>query len=87
MYELLYGVRLRITFIVKWPLALACESFGFVESGLRRLQIDGCEKVERAHGGCLGRRSRRRTQQAAKSLGEPRAGLEPGISEWGNQEH
>jgi len=41
-------------------------------------------KIERAYGGCLGARRRRRAWQAAKSPGEPRAGLEPGIPEWGN---
>ncbi|GEM_PF-3544408 len=41
-------------------------------------------KLIRAYGGCLGARSRRRTQRAAKSLGEPQAGFDPGISEWGN---
>jgi hypothetical protein len=41
-------------------------------------------KLLRAHGGCLGRSRRRRTWQAAISLGEPQAGFDPGISEWGN---
>ena len=41
-------------------------------------------KVIRAYGGCLGAKSRRRTQQAAKSHGEPQAGIDPWISEWGN---
>jgi hypothetical protein len=41
-------------------------------------------KLLRAHGGCLGRRRRRRTWQAAISPGEPQAGCDPGISEWGN---
>jgi len=41
-------------------------------------------KIERAHGGCLGARRRRRAWQAAKSLGEPRAGYDPGMPEWGN---
>ncbi len=39
---------------------------------------------KRAFGGCLGTRRRRRTWHAAKSLGEPRAGFDPRISEWGN---
>ena len=34
-------------------------------------------KVIRAYGGCLGAKSRRRTQQAAKSYGEPQAGIDP----------
>lgn len=38
----------------------------------------------RAHGGCLGGGRRRRTQQAAISLGETHAVFDPGISEWGN---
>ena len=41
-------------------------------------------KLERAYGGCLGTCSRRRTQQAAKSLGESKADKDPGVSEWGN---
>ena len=41
-------------------------------------------KLLRAHGGCLGRSRRRRTWQAAISLGEPQTGIDPGISEWGN---
>jgi hypothetical protein len=41
-------------------------------------------KVIRAYGGCLGAKSRRRTQQAAKSHGEPQAGIDPWMSEWGN---
>ena len=38
----------------------------------------------RAHGGCLGTGSRRRTRQAAIVPGEPHAGFDPGVSEWGN---
>src|SRR5208283_1705169 len=38
-------------------------------------------KLLRAYGGCLGARRRRRTWQAAISLGEPQAGFDPGISE------
>ena len=41
-------------------------------------------KLRRAHGGCLGARSRRRTQQAAKRFGEVQATYDPEISEWGN---
>jgi len=40
--------------------------------------------VRRASGECLGAERRRRTWHAAKSLGEPRAGFDPRISEWGN---
>ena len=40
--------------------------------------------MRRAFGGCLGTRRRRRTWHAAKSHGEPRAGFDPWISEWGN---
>ena len=42
------------------------------------------EKMSRAHGGCLGTGSRRRTRQAAISPGEWQTHLDPGISEWGN---
>jgi hypothetical protein len=41
-------------------------------------------KLLRANGGCLGAGKRRRTWQAAISLGEPQAGCDPGMSEWGN---
>ena len=41
-------------------------------------------KQESAQGGCLGTSRRRRTWQAAKSLGELQASVDPGISEWGN---
>jgi hypothetical protein len=49
-----------------------------------RRRVNFVVKLLRAHGGCLGRRRRRRTWQAAISLGEPQAGIDPGISEWGN---
>ena len=42
------------------------------------------EKDRRADGGCLGFRRRRRTRQAAKMHGEPQAGIDPCVSEWGN---
>ena len=41
-------------------------------------------KLERAQGECLGTESRRRTRQAAISLGEEQISIDPGISEWGN---
>jgi hypothetical protein len=41
-------------------------------------------KQKQADGGCLGDKSRRRTWHTAKSVGEPCAGFEPTISEWGN---
>ena len=41
-------------------------------------------KIQRAYGGCLGTRRRRRTRPAAKSHGELQANLDPWISEWGN---
>ena len=44
----------------------------------------GTAKLLRAHGGCLGGRRRRRTWTAAISFGEPLAGFDPKISEWGN---
>ena len=37
-----------------------------------------------AQGGCLGTDRRGRTWQAAKSLGELQASVDPGVSEWGN---
>ena len=41
-------------------------------------------KLQRAKGECLGTRSRRRTQKAAKSHGEAHTAIEPWVSEWGN---
>ena len=49
---------------------------------LRRKRI--VVKLLRAYGGCLGAGRRRRTWQAAKSLGELQASVDPGVSEWGN---
>ena len=42
------------------------------------------DKISRAHGGCLGTGSRRRTRQAAISSGEAQTAFDPEISEWGN---
>ena len=41
-------------------------------------------KVGRAHGGCLGARSRRRTGRTPKCHGELYASGDPWMSEWGN---
>ncbi len=41
-------------------------------------------KLLRANGGCLGARKRRRAWLAAISLGEPQAGFDPRMPEWGN---
>ena len=41
-------------------------------------------KLERAHGGCLGIRSRRRTWLPTKRFGELETSFDPEISEWGN---
>ena len=41
-------------------------------------------KLQRAHGGCLGDKRRRRTWTAAKSSGKPLTGRDPEISEWDN---
>ena len=41
-------------------------------------------ELGKAHGGCLGVMSRRRAWKAAKSIGEPSAGVDPVIPEWGN---
>ena len=41
-------------------------------------------KIERAFGGCLGVKGRRKAWYTAKRLGEPCAGEDPGIPEWGN---
>ena len=45
---------------------------------------NGKFKRIRAHGECLGIRSRRRTRQAAISCGELQISFDPQISEWGN---
>jgi len=41
-------------------------------------------KQVRAYGGCLGTGRRRRSWQAAISLGEEQASFDPGITEWEN---
>ena len=41
------------------------------------LRIDEKIKLHRAQGGCPGTIRRRRTWQAAKSYGEPQAGIDP----------
>jgi hypothetical protein len=41
-------------------------------------------KLQRAIGGCLGAESRRRAWRTTIRPGEPRAGTDPGIPEWGN---
>jgi hypothetical protein len=50
--------------------------------------MEGCRltwrKGRRAHGGCLGAKGRGRAWLTAKSLGEPSAGVDPGMPEWGN---
>ena len=49
------------------------------------LKQETCKKkIPRAHGGCLGTGSRRRTRQAAISCGEGQTPFDPQISEWGN---
>ena len=52
----------------------------YTETELRKQEV----KIIRAYGGCLGAKSRRRTRSTAKSFGEPQAGNDPKISEWGN---
>ena len=42
------------------------------------------KKYKKADGGCLGDKGRRRTWYTAKSTGEPCAGRDPVVSEWGN---
>ena len=41
-------------------------------------------KLQRAHGGYLGTQRRRRTRLPAIFFGEPEAGIDPEVSEWGN---
>jgi hypothetical protein len=55
----------------------------FLELGMVSVHGRSLSK-RRAFGGCLGTRRRRRTWHAAKSHGEPRAGVDPWMSEWGN---
>src|SRR5215813_9880808 len=72
--------------------SLTTEEGEDLESSQALLRREGVErakkkivvKLVRADGGCLGAGKRRRTWQAAKSRGEPQAGREPRMSEWGN---
>ena len=57
---------------------------GYDFGHLRDQVIVSVVKLERAHGGCLGTWSRRKTWPATKRLGELLASDDPGISEWGN---
>jgi hypothetical protein len=50
----------------------------------RRCSPQVVVKLLRANGGCLGAGKRRRAWQAAISLGEPQAGSDPRMPEWGN---
>ena len=54
------------------------------EKWLSYSAVDMQVKHERAQGGCLGTRSRRRTWQAAISHGEEHISIDPWMSEWGN---
>ena len=51
------------------------KSVGCMSSAEGKVQNE--VKVIRAYGGCLGAKSRRRTQQAAKSYGESQADFDP----------
>ena len=66
----------------KWVLILAPNP-GLQPVG-RKLAKGLMVKLLRAHGGCLGIRKRRRAWLAAISFGEPQAGVDPEIPEWGN---
>ena len=69
------------------PCSLTTESRELAETGSVELRSELSQvsvKLLRAYGGCLGASRRRRTWPAAISLGEPLAGFDPGISEWGN---
>ena len=54
----------------------------FIDNNERENEVK--KQKRRADGGCLGFRRRRRTRQAAKMHGEPQAGTDPCVSEWGN---
>src|SRR5215213_2443716 len=60
------------------------ESVGRIEPRAAMRVREYPVKRTRAHGGCLGTDRRRRARQAAKSLGEPHVGVDPGVPEWGN---
>src|SRR5262245_58800075 len=57
-----------------------------LDGGLRHPAPRGAGLVtlQRAHGGCLGTRRRRRTRKPAISHGELDSSFDPWISEWGN---
>ena len=55
----------------------------FLTQGRARSPHDRAKR-KKANGGCPGIKSRRRTWYTAKSIGEPCAGNEPVMSEWGN---
>jgi len=41
-------------------------------------------KLQRAYGGCLGAKSRRRARLPAKRVGELETSFDPAVPEWGN---
>ncbi len=55
-----------------------------MKPGGATLGAEGEVKQERAQGGCLGTKGRRKTRQAAKSHGEEQMSIDPWVSEWGN---
>src|SRR5215472_5995193 len=63
---------------------LACWQLKSWQGAAQVCRVNFMVKLLRAHGGCLGRSRRRRTWQAAISLAEPQAGIDPGNTEWGN---
>jgi hypothetical protein len=52
--------------------------------GAVRVEFERGFRAKRACSGCLGTGGRRRAWLAARSLGEPQAGVDPGVPEWGN---
>jgi hypothetical protein len=66
------------------PFSLEEENGYYTEHGKPSVRAAKKVKILRAYGGCLGAKSRRRTWSTAKSFGEPQAGFDPEISEWGN---
>ena len=62
----------------------ACELERFSAWAPHFLRFESGQAYRRAHGGCLGTDRRGRARQAAIDLGEPHAGCDPGVPEWGN---
>ena len=77
-------IRVRKIFKICAQEKFETDSKKFENNSKKSFEEKNLVKRIRAMGECLGTRSRRRTQKAAKSRGETHTVYEPRVSEWGN---